>query len=76
MKSKYNVYLKRKFNNGQISGRFYKFLTRNFPNYFTTEVRIMVKNVLGRSVHESTAISLLKQRLKKEIKKQKNEDNT
>jgi hypothetical protein len=36
----------------------------------------MVKNVLGRSVHESTAISLLKQRLKKEIKKQKNEDNT
>ena len=76
MKSKYNIVLKRKLHNGQISGRFYKFLTRNFPKYFTTEVRMMVKNVLGRSVHESTAISLLKQRLKKEIKKQKNENIT
>ena len=76
MKSKYNIFLKRKLHNGQISGRFYKFLTRNFPKYFTTEVRMMVKNVLGRSVHESTAISLLKQRLKKEIKKQKNENIT
>ncbi len=76
MKSKYKTFLKRKFKNGQISGRFYKFLTRNFPNYYTIGVRMMVKNVLSRSVLESTAINMLKQRYKEEIKKQNNENIT
>lgn len=76
MKSKYNIFLKRKFKNGQISGRFYKFLVNNFPNYHSIGVRMMVKNVLSRSVLESTAMSMIKRRYKDEILKQKNEDHT
>ena len=57
---KYRKFLHRKLKHGKISGKFYKFLCRNFPYRVTVnEVTICVKLVLDGKITENKAITTL-----------------
>ena len=56
---------------GIISGKFYKFLCRNFPyrlTYYAVDMK--VREVMRGKINESTAINTLKEKEKDEIKRQ------
>jgi hypothetical protein len=68
---KYRKFLHRKLKHGKISGKFYKFICRNFPYRVTArEVTICVKLVLDGKITENKAITTL-QGAESEIKYQK-----
>lgn len=57
---KYRKFLHTKLKHGKISGRFYKFLCRNFPYRLTArEVEICVRMVLDGKMNENKAIATL-----------------
>jgi|TARA_R110000824_G_scaffold396628_1_gene598344 hypothetical protein len=57
----YRKYLRKKLKSGQISGRFYKFLCRNFPYRLTYRgVTGNVSLVINRRMKEEVAINNLK----------------
>lgn len=67
----YRRFLHRKLKHGKISGKFYKFLCRNFPYRVTArEVQICVTQVLNGKMTENKAISTL-QGAETELKRQK-----
>jgi len=56
----YRRFLHRKLKHGKISGKFYKFICRNFPYRVTaSEVRICVGMVLDGRITENKAITTL-----------------
>ena len=56
----YRRYLHKKLKHGKISGKFYKFLCRNFPYRLTArEVEICVTMVLDGRMSENKAITTL-----------------
>tara|TARA_A100001011_G_C13868377_1_gene657937 strand:+ start:23 stop:349 length:327 start_codon:yes stop_codon:yes gene_type:complete len=56
----YRRYLHKKLKHGKISGRFYKFLYRNFPYRLTgRNVSFIVREVLDGNVTEDKAIAWL-----------------
>ena len=56
----YRKFLHRKLKHGKISGKFYKFICRNFPYRVTArEVTICVKLVLDGKMTENKAITTL-----------------
>tara|TARA_B100000212_G_scaffold341984_1_gene326955 strand:- start:3336 stop:3671 length:336 start_codon:yes stop_codon:yes gene_type:complete len=64
----YRRFLHKKLKHGKISGKFYKFLCRNFPYRITArEVKICVTQVLHGKMTENKAISTL-QGAKTELK--------
>jgi hypothetical protein len=66
----YRRYLHKKLKHGKISGKFYKFICRNFPYRVTTnEVQICVRMVLDGKMTENKAIATL-QGAKTELKYQ------
>ena len=66
----YRRFLHKKLKHGKISGKFYKFLCRNFPYRLTArEVQICVSQVLNGKMTEEKAISTL-QRSSTELKRQ------
>lgn len=57
----YRRYLIKKKKEGKISGRFYKFLCRNFPYRLTQrEVQCWVNEVVSKKIKESSAINKIK----------------
>ena len=57
----YRKFLHTKLKHGKISGRFYKFLYRNFPYRVTArEVQVCVQKVLYGGMNEDKAIAILK----------------
>jgi hypothetical protein len=57
---KYRKFLHRKLKHGKISGKFYKFICRNFPYRVTArEVTICVRKVLDGEMTENKAIFTL-----------------
>lgn len=57
---KYRKFLHTKLKHGKISGKFYKFLCRNFPYRLTARsVQIMVRSVLDGVISENKAIQSL-----------------
>lgn len=67
----YRRFLHRKLKHGKISGKFYKFLCRNFPYRVTArEVQICVTQVLNGKMTENKAISTL-QGAGNELRRQK-----
>ena len=57
---KYRRFLHKKLKHGKISGKFYKFLCRNFPYRITArEVQICVAMVLDGRMTEEKAIATL-----------------
>lgn len=67
----YRRFLHKKLKHGKISGKFYKFLCRNFPYRVTArEVQICVAMVLDGRMSENKAIFTL-QRAETELKRQK-----
>ena len=67
---KYRKFLHKKLKHGKISGRFYKFICRNFPYRITVrEVQICVRMVLDGKMTENKAIATL-QGAKTELKYQ------
>ena len=57
----YRRFLHKKLKHGKISGKFYKFLYRNFPYRVTArEVKICVTQVLHGKMTEEKAIATLK----------------
>ena len=68
---KYRQFLHIQLKHGKISGKFYKFLCRNFPYRINArEVTIRVGMVLNGKMTEEKAISTL-QRATTELKRQK-----
>ena len=66
----YRRYLYKKLKHGKISGKFYKFIYRNFPYRVTVrEVQICVRMVLDGKMTENKAIATL-QGAKTELKDQ------
>ena len=56
----YRRFLHKKLKHGKISGKFYKFIYRNFPYRLTARsVQTMVRSVLDGIVSEDKAIHLL-----------------
>ena len=67
----YRRFLHTKLKHGKISGKFYKFLYRNFPYRLTAySVERMVRDVLNGIVSEDKAIHLL-QKDDNELRRQK-----
>ena len=67
----YRKFLHRKLKHGKISGRFYKFLCRNFPYRVNArEVTICVSLVLDGKMTENKAIATL-QGAETELKRQR-----
>ena len=67
----YRRFLHKKLKHGKISGKFYKFLYRNFPYRVTArEVTICVGMVLNGKMTEDKAINTL-QRAGNELRRQK-----
>lgn len=67
----YRRFLHKRLKDGIISGKFYKFLCRNFPyrlTYYAVDMK--VREVMHGKVNESTAINTLKEEEKDEIKRQ------
>ena len=57
----YRRFLHTKLKHGKISGKFYKFLCRNFPYRVTArEIQICVSMILDGKMTENKAISTLK----------------
>lgn len=54
---KYRKFLHTKLKHGKISGKFYKFLCRNFPYRFPYSVKDAVSHVLNGKCNEDKAIS-------------------
>ena len=68
---KYRQYLIKKKKEGKISGRFYKFLCRNFPYRLTQrEVQCWVNEVITHRIKESSAINIINTKHKDLIKRQ------
>lgn len=68
---KYRKFLHKKLKHGKISGKFYKFLCRNFPYRVNArEVTICVGMVLDGRMTENKAITTL-QGASNELKRQK-----
>lgn len=66
----YRRYLHKKLKHGKISGKFYKFICRNFPYRISVrEVQICVTQVLNDKMTENKAIATL-QGAKAELKYQ------
>jgi len=56
----YRRFLHKKLKHGKISGKFYKFLYRNFPYRVTArEVQVCVQKVLYANMNEDKAIAIL-----------------
>ena len=67
----YRRFLHKKLKHGKISGKFYKFLCRNFPYRLTArEVQICVTQVLHGKMTEEKAIATL-QGASNELKRQR-----
>tara|TARA_B000000557_G_scaffold224772_1_gene194491 strand:- start:868 stop:1155 length:288 start_codon:yes stop_codon:yes gene_type:complete len=67
---KYRKWLHKKLKHGKISGKFYKFICRNFPYRLTArEVQICVTQVLHGKMTENKAINTL-QGASSELKRQ------
>ena len=67
----YRRFLHKKLKHGKISGKFYKFLCRNFPSRLTArEVQICVTQVLNDKMTEEKAIATL-QGAGNELRRQK-----
>jgi hypothetical protein len=67
----YRKFLHKKLKHGKISGKFYKFICRNFPYRVTTrEVMTCVTMVLNGKMTENKAIATL-QGSEAELKRQK-----
>ena len=67
----YRRYLHKKLKHGKISGKFYKFLCRNFPYRLTARsVSVMVNRVLNGAISEDKAIQSL-QKDNNELRRQK-----
>ena len=67
----YRRFLHKKLKHGKISGKFYKFLCRNFPYRLTArEVQICVSQVLNGKMTEEKAITTL-QGASNELKRQR-----
>ena len=67
----YRKFLHKKLKHGKISGKFYKFICRNFPYRVTTrEVMTCVTMVLNDKMTENKAIATL-QGSEAELKRQK-----
>lgn len=57
----YRRFLHTKLKHGKISGKFYKFLWRNFPYRLTSrEIEVCVRKVLNGELNEDEAITILK----------------
>ena len=57
----YRRFSHKKLKHGKISGKFYKFLYRNFPYRVTArEVQVCVQKVLYGELNEDKAITILK----------------
>ena len=57
----YRRFLHKKLKHGKISGKFYKFICRNFPYRVTArEVQVCVQKVLYGGLNEDKAIAILK----------------
>tara|TARA_B100001778_G_C17976551_1_gene357244 strand:- start:81 stop:371 length:291 start_codon:yes stop_codon:yes gene_type:complete len=57
---KYRKFLHTKLKHGKISGRFYKFLCRNFPYRFPYSIKDAVGHVLNGKLNEDKAIKAIK----------------
>ena len=67
----YRKFLHKILKHGKISGKFYKFICRNFPYRVTTrEVMTNVNLVINGSITENKAIAIL-QKADTEIKRQR-----
>lgn len=67
----YRRFLHKKLKHGKISGKFYKFLYRNFPYRVSArEVQICVQKVLYSGMNEDKAIATL-QGATNELRRQK-----
>jgi len=67
----YRKFLIKLVKHGRISGRFYRFLCRNFPYRLTYRgIEVLVNEVSYNRINESTAINSLKNKHKDEIKRQ------
>ena len=67
----YRRYLHKLMKHGRISGKFYKFVCRNFPYRVTSrEVINCINNILNGTITENKAISTL-QGAETELKRQK-----
>ena len=67
----YRKYLHKQLKHGKISGKFYKFLCRNFPYRITSrEVMTCVNQILNGTMTEDKAISTL-QKNGNELRRQK-----
>jgi len=67
----YRKFLHTKLKHGKISGKFYKFLCRNFPYRLTArEVMTCVNEILHGTITEEKAIATL-QKNGKELRRQK-----
>ena len=67
----YRRFLHKRVKDGKISGQFYRFLCRNFPYRLTYHaIDMNVRKVMHGKMNESTAINILKEKEKDEIKRQ------
>lgn len=66
----YRKFLHTKLKHGKISGKFYKFICRNFPYRITTRVMNCVRMILDGKMTENKAISTL-QGAETELRRQK-----
>ena len=67
----YRRFLHKKLKHGKISGKFYKFLYRNFPYRISArEVQVCVQKVLYGNMNEDKAIAILKNQTN-ELRRQK-----
>ena len=67
----YRRFLHKRLKDGKISGQFYRFLCRNFPYRLTYHaIDMNVRKVMHGKMNESTAINILKEKEKDEIKRQ------
>lgn len=59
---KYRRFLYKKLKNGDISGKFYKFVCRSHPYRLTTRnIQLIVNKILSKNMTEDKAIRLLQQ---------------
>ena len=67
----YRKFLHKQLKHGKISGQFYRFLCKNFPYRLTCRaIDMNVRKVMHGKMNESTAINILKEKEKDEIKRQ------
>ena len=67
----YRRFLYKQLKHGKISGQFYRFLCKNFPYRLTCRaIDMNVRKVMHGKMNESTAINILKEKEKDEIKRQ------